>query len=376
VAWRVHVSVSDLVAGVVTGASLLVTAAGCAEGPKEEQVGAVTPPGPDESHARLSDWGLFATLDTLSAAPGVLEYGVISPIHADYADIRRFMYVPDGSQIGYEPTESWQLPNGSVLAQAFAYEGARKLETRLLLREQDSWRPFVYIWRDDQHDAVLEQAGETVDVAWTDASGEGHETQYHAANIAQCVVCHGSGREDSARTALRPLAVRTRQLNRTFAYDSGSENQIDYLATRGVLDDEPLPALERQTLVSPFGDSTLDDRVRSYFDGNCAHCHSKGSYAAERFLWLDYPTTDPTSGDAANWGVCKVPTAAGAGKCNLTYDVLPGKPDESIMVCRMSSLESQKRMPTMGSQVVHAEAVELIRDWIAAMPPAHCSESE
>lgn len=358
----------------------LAAGVGCAEDPAartpEERPGTVTPPAPGESHVRISEWGLFASLEPLDPTDSVIEYDVASPVHADYTQTRRFIYVPEGAQIGYEPTQDWRLPVGSVLAQTFAYGAEQKLETRLLFRDGDSWRPFVYVWLKDQSDAVLEQAGETLDVSWTDPSGAPRSTPYHVANIGQCVVCHAEGREHADRTALRPLALRTRQWNRTFDYGAGPSNQLAHLMSRGLLDGNPAPHDERQTLADPFGDAPLSDRARSYFDGNCAHCHSEGGYAAERFLWLDYPTTDPTTGDPANWGVCKVPTAAGAGKCGLTYDVLPGNPDESIMVCRMSSLESQKRMPTMGSQVVHAEAVDLIREWISAMPDAGCSEAK
>lgn len=356
--------------------SWLAVTSGCAEKAAADTRG-VTPPTLEENHPRLSDWGLFSSFVTMDGNEGVFEYGLTSPVHADYAEARRFLYVPDGAQIGYEPTEDWRLPTGSILAQSFAYSSDRKLETRLLFREDDgSWRPFVYVWSDDQSDARLELAGVTLDVTWTDGAGSSRAMEYYVANVAQCVVCHGSGREESDRTGLRPLALRTRQWNRNFEYEAGSANQVDQLASLGLLDGNPAPAGERQTLADPFGAAPLNDRVRSYFDGNCAHCHQRGGYAAERFLWLDYGTTDPETGDPANWGVCKVPTAAGAGKCGLSYDVVPGKPDESIMVCRMSSLESQKRMPTMGSQVVHAEAVELIREWIAAMPPANCSGGE
>ncbi len=362
---------------MLSAAALLAAVAGGCADEAATDVEGVTPPGANSSHQRLSDWGLFASLDTLRTVKGVLEYDLVSPVHADYARARRFLYVPDAAQIGYDPTEDWRLPKGAILTQTFAYAGGRNLETRLLFRDNDgSWRPFVYVWLADQSDALLENAGETLGVSWTDPTGSSQNTEYHVANLAQCVVCHGSGRDEAERTALRPLALRTRQWNRNFEYESGAANQIDHLVTLGLLNAETATVDERETLAAPFGSAAPSARARSYFDGNCAHCHRQGGYAAERFLWLDYPTTDPETGDPANWGVCKVPTAAGAGKCGLSYDVVPGKPDESIMICRMNSLDSQKRMPTMGSQVVHAEAVELIREWIGALPPAHCSSGE
>jgi hypothetical protein len=49
------------------------------------------------------------------------------------------------------------------------------------------------------------------------------------------------------------------------------------------------------------------------------------------------------------------------------YDVVPGKPDESIVTYRMESVEPEIRMPQFGRNLVHKEAVALIRQWISEM---------
>ena len=45
---------------------------------------------------------------------------------------------------------------------------------------------------------------------------------------------------------------------------------------------------------------------------------------------------------------------------------MPGKPDESILIYRMSSLDPGAMMPEVGRATVHEEGVAVVRDWIAA----------
>ena len=55
-----------------------------------------------------------------------------------------------------------------------------------------------------------------------------------------------------------------------------------------------------------------------------------------------------------------------------TVGVVPGDPDASIMVCRMSVEEPKWRMPPLGSLVVHQEGLALMREWIASLDPTLC----
>jgi len=73
--------------------------------------------------------------------------------------------------------------------------------------------------------------------------------------------------------------------------------------------------------------------------------------------------TNPSS-----YGVCKPPVAAGAGSGGRQYNIVPGQPDESILVYRLESTEPDVRMPELGRSLVHEQGVALIRDWISNMP--------
>ena len=71
--------------------------------------------------------------------------------------------------------------------------------------------------------------------------------------------------------------------------------------------------------------------------------------------------------DPAAFGVTKPPVAAGIGSGGRMYDIVPGRPDESILAYRIASTHPGVMMPELGKRLVHEEGVALIRQWIAAM---------
>ena len=59
--------------------------------------------------------------------------------------------------------------------------------------------------------------------------------------------------------------------------------------------------------------------------------------------------------------------AAGRGTGGREFDIVPGDPDDSIMMFRIPSLDPGIMMPELGKRMIHTEGVELVREWIAAM---------
>ena len=68
--------------------------------------------------------------------------------------------------------------------------------------------------------------------------------------------------------------------------------------------------------------------------------------------------------DRYKWGVWKGPVAAGPGTGGRFYDIVPGKPDESILVYRLESTAPGIVMPELSRRLVDEEGVALIREWI------------
>lgn len=331
----------------------------------------VTPAPEGEPFTTLDEWHLFEDAPRQLPSPRVVPYDVISQLYADYATKRRFIYVPEGTKIGYSPTAKWALPVGTILVKTFSYltdtrdpsKGERLLETRLLIHESGGWAPHTYVWDAAQTTATLKVGGSVIDSQFIDPSGKDRANGYIVPSENDCLSCHGRlGETDT-------LGGRTRQLDRDNDYGNGPENQIDHLERLGFFDSTPEPAASRVHLVDPSGTAPLSDRARSYMDGNCAHCHVPGTaQGSSSGLWLDWDSTGPTAAKN-HWGYCKDrPSAAGGGTCGLLFDIVPGKPDESILICRVNSTLTKEKMPTVGRNLVHTEGVQLLRDWIASIP--------
>ncbi len=56
------------------------------------------------------------------------------------------------------------------------------------------------------------------------------------------------------------------------------------------------------------------------------------------------------------------------GSGSLEFDIVPGDPEKSIMMFRISSTDVGIMMPELGKRMIHREGVDLVREWIAAMP--------
>jgi hypothetical protein len=77
-------------------------------------------------------------------------------------------------------------------------------------------------------------------------------------------------------------------------------------------------------------------------------------------------TTLQASGSSL--GLCKQHVAAGSGGANMTYDIVPGKPQQSLLVHRMEATTGQAMMPRVGRSLVDTEGVALIKEWISSLP--------
>ncbi len=339
----------------------------------------VTPPAYGAAYKVLSDWHLYRDPKTQTAADKVIPYDVISPLFTDYTTKFRFLWMPDGTQITYSDTAPWSFPVGTILVKTFTFHTDYRdpssplhlMETRILWHEPDGWTVHTYQWRADGSDADSVEVGATVPTDFIDATGATVHDDYYIPNANECKECHTNS------MVVGPIGTKTRELDRQhdFGTQGGALNQIDHLDSLGLFDAPPTPQGARVALVDPFGDADIGTRVRSYLDANCSSCHVKGGYASQSSLLLDFPSTDPANpaNTEANWGVCKVPTSQGGATCNNTYDIVPGKPDASILMCRFTTTESKWRMPPLGVQLLHKEGIELIRQWIAEMPPGVCS---
>ena len=363
---------------------LLAALASCARAPAPVSFIA------DGRPEHLSDWHLLnVSGGRLTPNAGVLPYDLVTPLFSDYAHKLRTVWMPAGQSARYSADQAFEFPVGTILSKTFYYPRAagaadavlktydaepgapaaglvlsrvRLVETRLLVRRADGWTVLPYVWNADQSEAQLQRTGDEKALALVDAQGHAQKFTYVVPNENQCASCHVTNLKSGVFT---PLGPKARNLNRTLAYTDGSENQIARWVRAGLLTGVPAGELPR---AADWRDAQtpIAERARTYLDVNCAHCHQTGGTASNTSLRLD--ALGP-----ADWslGLCKPSVAAGKGTGDRIHDIVPGKPDDSILPFRLASTEGGVMMPELGRSTVHQEGVQLIRDWIAAMP-GHC----
>jgi len=349
-------------------AAAAVMTIGCGDSSPEEQEEARDPG--DIPYALLSDYQFFdGDMAEMVPAEGVIPFTVAAPLFSDNAGKGRFIVLPEGGTIEVTEEDEWEFPVGSIVVKSFFFdtdrrdgptaEDTRIIETRLLEFSQDGLQSHIYVWNDEQTEAEYLRAGADVFVDYVDAAGAAQSQLYLVPDENACGSCHE--RDD----VLRVLGPTTMQMNRTV--DGGTQNQIEWLAEQGVLagshDPAALPALP-----DPTGDADLDARARAYLHGNCSHCHRPGGGGGASGLKFGATVQEPDQ-----FGVCKVPSAAGAGAGGNAYDIVPGHPEDSIVVYRMASTDPEIKMPELPSLLADEVGVEIISEWIAAMPEQDCA---
>ena len=321
---------------------------------------------------KLSDYHFFTgILNELIPTEKIVPYDLITPLFSDYAFKARFVYVPEGKSAEYDTSQVLQLPVGSCLIKNFYYpedfnkpEGKRRImETRLLVHRDKEWDALDYIWNDEQTEAVLESAGDIKKVSWTHYDGSKKEVDYIIPNKNQCKSCHWNNEK-----GIQPIGPKVRNLNRNLQYATVNENQLTHWVNIGYLKNAPAPELCPK--VADYKDAknyTVDQRSRAYLAMNCAHCHNPQGPAYTSGLYLNVDNKNPE-----NLGICKTPVAAGKATGNLFFDIMPGKPDSSILVYRMLSDDPGIRMPEVGRSLLHKEGVQLIEQWVTEMTANPC----
>ena len=343
-----------------------------------------------ENPEHLSDWGLFALSDgRIAPHPGMVTYELATPLFSDYAQKWRTVWMPKGTHATYRPDQTFDFPVGTIVTKTFYYpvpgdaavpqasdtvmkpdtaayqdglhglnlRHVRLIETRLLVRRADGWIALPYVWNADGSDATLQRTGAEIPLTFRDGAIT-KRFVYSVPNQNQCGGCHV---QDYRTRALSPIGLKARHLNRTFPGDGGEIGQLQRLTALGYLQGVPHTPIPRNADWQDVQAGTAA-QARAYLDINCSHCHNPTGAARTSGLSLDAATVD-----GRLRGLCKPPVAAGRGTGNRPFDIVPGRPESSIMAYRLESNDPGEMMPELGRALVHQEGAALIRRYIASM---------
>lgn len=366
---------------------------------------------------RLSESGLFKSVQDHAMQPGLIPYSVNAPLWSDGAHKARWLGLPHDPDrkeppINLSHNRGWNLPDNTIVVKSFALdleagqpESRRWIETRFLVKQDGEWFGYSYEWNDDQTDGVL-VAKEGKDRVFTirdpQAAGGVRQQTWRYPSRTECMVCH-------SRAANFVLGLNSLQMNRTHDYDGVIDEQFRVFAHLGLirigswqeehtrairwellnagLVDKELEAAVKQRmasrdqrgfpktemlamapasfpkLVDPY-DKTADltARVRSYLHANCAICHIEaGGGNAQMNLDAWTPLSKAKFID-------EKPLHHKFGLDDARI-VAPGHPERSTLLIRLSHRgPNTGQMPQLATSLVDHAAVELFREWIASLP--------
>lgn len=301
----------------------------------------------------LSQTGAFSDLSSLTPTPALLPYSVISPLWTDGAIKQRWISLPSGEdKVRYHEQGEWEFPIGTVLIKHFALpiderdsSKVKPMETRFFVHGEDGhYYGVTYRWNEAGTDAELISKRETRKIQITDKKGKQRSQTWTFPSRSDCFTCHTA--EAGSVIGLRSHQFSIEQLE--------TWNHMNLFGDSfGKRDARHLPRMVNPQ--DPY--ASLDQRVKSYIDANCAHCHHPSGVAAN----FDATYTRPLSAQKIIRGIVNRPL-----KDNDDRVIAPGDPTHSVMLSRLSSIGAAQ-MPPLGKNITDLSAIRLVEDWIRSI---------
>lgn len=311
-------------------------------------------------YPKLSDYKFFVgEMKNLEPAYKVLPYDLNSELFTDYALKKRFVWMPEGKQATYTSDgEILDFPTGAVLIKNFYYEKVqpnnttRIIETRLMIRKPEGWIFANYIWNEEQTEAFYGTQGATLPISWQQGNSI-KDITYRIPSTDQCANCH------NINDTHIPLGPKPQNLNKSFNYPEGEQNQFMRWKQEGYLTTLP----ENIATMPDWEDESqpLELRARAYLDINCAHCHTQGGGCDHTPMDLAYSQ----SANPVNLGICVEPVDFVSG--NEEYIIKKQDPFGSLLYFRMQTTIPAEMMPPVGRSITHREGLMLLRDYINSL---------
>jgi hypothetical protein len=264
------------------------------------------------------------------------EYEPQYPAYSDGASKRRWIYIPEGTQINTQDPDNWIFPKGTVIFKEFSIDG-KKIEVRQMEKISDdqtgnAWRFSNYAWTADLKDAELVTNAfygqSSIEIVRFNAGSV--MNQFKMALPFTCLYCH-SGAVDSVNG---------------FNYLQLSSDSIHFNLTQaskaGLLSSPP-------TTFDSIKGSGLDRKAIGYIQSNCAICHSPEGPGYGNFKH-SYSSTALENENVM----------VEAAQSSL---IVKGNPEESYLY----QVFSMGQMPKEKPLHIDQEGVSLIYEWIKSL---------
>ena len=361
--------------------------------------------GPIPFPRKLSETGLFTSVADHKLQPALIPYSVNVPHWADGATKEQFLALPTGSNGIVDLTQyrGGNLPEGTVILQTLSLPSGktkRRIESRILTKQQNEWAGYSYEWNAAQTEATLvDKAGADRELSLADATDQPQRKPWRIPSRAECMFCH-------SRAANYVLGFNEWQLNTEHDYGGYKADQLAVFEKLGIVrsnwlnyererfgeaptakgtpEGETTAAWNKvgqvsgqrsapdtksflprnpenmRRLVNPY-DATQDltARVRSYWHANCSHCHIEagGGNAAMELEFRTLLTKTRT---------INVPPIHNHFKLPDPRIVAPGDVGNSVMFQRIAGT-GVGRMPPVGASGLDADWIQLLVEWITKL---------
>ncbi len=289
----------------------------------------------------LSETGLFADVQALEPAEGLLPYAPPSPLWTNGSGKHRLLYLPPGARIDTSTPDAWRFPVGTVLVKTFTYgdlegqDGEAPVETRLLFRRRDGWAYALYHWGVDGAEARLvgeRWPGRTLRLATADGAAREHTLP----GLLDCQACH--------------------ETNRGEAVIGLSRINLDARLPATLFTQAPAPP-------TPAGRTPAEQTAMDFFVGNCVHCHhgeTRGENSSFSLLPEDLVAStvnQPTEASASGAGIRVIP---GDAEGSAIF--------EAVVKTRRDGYRGEfKAMPPLGWDEIDPTVESALREWIGGL---------
>ncbi len=271
---------------------------------------------------QLSAAGLYDDISSKRVASEALQLDPAYPLWSDGAVKRRWMILPAGTELDTTEPDRWQLPVGGKLFKEFVVDG-RRIETRMIERigiSDDDCRFAPFVWRSDETDAELAEAGAT----------NVHGTRYDVPAVDDCKTCH--------RQPGKLLGVSAVQLS-------------------AQLDELPLSNPPNRTFAIP-------EPALGVLHGNCGHCHNPDGSAPMQTLQFTTADADLRIEETAPYRTTVGKPLEHWTDQGFDVRIAPGDPERSAIYYRFSQRGNAAQMPPLGTTEVDAAGQAVVRAWI------------
>ena len=310
------------------------------------------PPIFDPLPRTLSCTGLYGAAGTASVEKAVHSanraFAPGSALWTDGADKLRWIALPEGRQVDTTNPNGWVFPDGTRVWKEFAFKGKRA-ETRFMYKSDGIWRFETYRWNESDTDAVAVEEGADVPLP----GGGIHSIP----TLLQCNECHRGSRDKLLGFQQVLLGL-----------PGASGLNLSALVTENRLSNPPA----RTSFSIPDDGTGMAAQALPWIHVNCGvSCHNETGDAkanmSHMFLRIDPSTLDaPTP---AAWNIVKMTVGAPSVTANFFGGVriVPGSPDQSLIVQLAQTRGSNSAMPPLGTRIVDPSGIATLREWITRL---------